>query len=647
MSSIIKEVLDQQLSIELNLDPPAMDWQPAPEGYRSGPYRLQVEPIVLDDDTALLHIHVSHHDGKQFALHNLKVSFQLSGVDIHGSWDSQASPVQVQRQQMMPAGPPTMRGDGTVAANQGVPLKMLLARSGQNRWLVGTVDQEDETRIDIRPDMRTGTYAITVQKLPAPMPMRPFGPPPPGPPIMKGPHLALQTNSYEERVYLSRAQVDWYDAVQSYVRTCDSITGFTCPSIPDAAYEPVYCTWYAVFKDVTAAWAEHAARTAADLGFRTFIVDDGWFTAHVQRFGYHYAGDWQVEGSRFPDMATHVRCVQDMGLKYVLWVAPFMVGLQSRTIQDMADHVIPNERGTFLEMLGFQNLCPRNAHVREHVQRTLLQLMDAYGLDGFKLDFVDSVALKPCPLGHAHDIETTGRAMHRALLDIYEALRAQNAKVLIEFRQAYANLAMRDCATMYRAFDVPFDFDANRWNITMTRAVAGDVPVHLDPAYWRPDELNENVARHMITAMFAVPMVSVDFERLPQEHLQIVKAWLDYYHAHKPLLAHGQFKPLMANGGLPALLLYRGRQAVLGVFDEAVPPIDLPPDTEELHVLNGGNEARVRLWIDGVQGAFEGEVFDLFHKSANRTSPRSLETLALEIPVGGYARLTRKAKSEF
>ena len=73
-----------------------------------------------------------------------------------------------------------------------------------------------------------------------------------------------------------------------------------------------------------------------------------------------------------------------MGLKYVLWVAPFMVGSASRMAQEMAEHLLPNE---FMGFMGFRSLCPRNPQVREHVTRTLLRLMGDYGVDGFKLDF--------------------------------------------------------------------------------------------------------------------------------------------------------------------------------------------------------------------------------------------------------------------
>jgi alpha-galactosidase len=453
--------------------------------------------------------------------------------------------------------------------------------------------------------------------------------------------FALCTDDYRETVYLSRTPVDWYDAVQAYIRACDEISCFVRPPFPEAAYEPVFCTWYAVLKDVTAEWTERAAAIAADLGFRTLILDDGWFAADAQGFGYRYAGDWVPAPSRFPDMAGHIRRIQAMGLKYILWVAPFMVGRASHAAQSMAAHVIPDGQPGFATGMGIQNLCPCNPEAREHIQGTLLALMGDYPLDGFKLDFIDAVGTTPCKAGHPHDFDAPGRAMHAALRGVYGALRSQNPDVLVEFRQTYANLALRDCATMYRGFDVPFDFDANRWNITMTRAVAGGVPVHADPVYWQTDELDENVARHMMTAMFAVPTVSVDFERLPAAHLRILKAWLGFYQEHKRVLAHGQFRPWMVAGSIPMLLLRHETTAVLGIFADALPPVALPSEITELFVLNAANETCVRLWVEGVEGMFAGLTFDLWHQPVEQLAPRALGALSCEIPIGGYVRFTR------
>jgi len=621
------------MSIEVMVTPAADSWRPAACGYAAGPYHLSLEPIARGEDTALLHIRLTRDDGEPFALQHLKAAFDLPIVDIHGTWTSMANPTSVQKLEWRLSAmrrPFGGMGAQPVAANRGVPLMLLLNRNGQSRWAVGVLDQQNETSIAARMDEQRGVYAFQIEKLPLPQDPLPFGPPIPQKPSSR---LAIHTTCHNEVIYLSRKQEPWFEATQTYTHVHDEVTGFTCPSVPNAAWEPVFCTWYGIHKAVTPEWTEHNAQIAAELGFHTLIMDDGWFTEQTQWGDYRFAGDWQPVPAKFPDFAAHVRRVQALGLRYLLWVAPFMVGTASQASQEMADHLLPRK------VIGFRSLCPRNPQAREHIKCTLLRLMDDYGIDGFKLDFIDAVDLAPCPLEHEHDYPTEGQAIHEALRDTYQALRERKPEVLVEFRQSYANLAMRDCATMYRAGDVPLDFDSNRWNITMARAVSGGIPVHFDPAYWHPQESNENVARHMLNSVFSVPMLSLDFDRIPQAHLRIVKAWMDFYRTHKLLLTQGRFRPVMANGHLPAIHISRDGQAVLGVFSDALPSIHLPPETRELYVLNGANDGRIRLHLEGPQAEFDGEVFDIFHQPQARLQARTPGDLTIDIPIGGYARL--------
>lgn len=114
---------------------------------------------------------------------------------------------------------------------------------------------------------------------------------------------------------------------------------------------------------------------------------------------------------------------------------------------------------------------------------------------------------------------------------------------------------------------------------------------------------------------------------------------MDFYYTHKLLLTQGRFRPVMANGHLPAIHISRDVQAVLGVFSDALPSIHLPPETRELYVLNGANDGRIRLHLEGPQAGFGGEVFDILHRPKTRLPARTLGDLIIDVPIGGYARL--------
>ena len=48
------------------------------------------------------------------------------------------------------------------------------------------------------------------------------------------------------------------------------------PCYPCGAWEPVYCTWHAAHAVLSEELLEENARMARQLGFGTFIVDNGW-----------------------------------------------------------------------------------------------------------------------------------------------------------------------------------------------------------------------------------------------------------------------------------------------------------------------------------------------------------------------------------
>jgi len=105
----------------------------------------------------------------------------------------------------------------------------------------------------------------------------------------------------------ARESADW----MSVSAGCDP-----CP-VPQAAYEPLYSSWYQFHQNLFAKDIEEEASIAVGLGMKTIIIDDGWQTDDTNR-GYAFCGDWKVSGNRFPDMPSHVRKVQDMGMKYVV-----------------------------------------------------------------------------------------------------------------------------------------------------------------------------------------------------------------------------------------------------------------------------------------------------------------------------------------
>ncbi|GAG65818.1 unnamed protein product, partial [marine sediment metagenome] len=157
--------------------------------------------------------------------------------------------------------------------------------------------------------------------------------------------------------------------------------------------------------------------------------------------------------------------MQDIGMKYILWIAPFMIGKSSKAYRKFKNLLVaPTE--------SFTNLCPQSKLTREHILEVVADLYTRYNLDGFKFDFIDHLPAEPCPENnHDHFCETSGEGIEIILEEVTKCLyKLGNNIPLIEFRQRYATPVMRRYSTAFRALDTPLDFDTNRRRIINLRS---------------------------------------------------------------------------------------------------------------------------------------------------------------------------------
>ncbi|MFJ1707642.1 hypothetical protein [Kitasatospora sp. NPDC088346] len=106
---------------------------------------------------------------------------------------------------------------------------------------------------------------------------------------------------------------------------------------PATARTPGYSTRYAFAGDLRADEVEREAALAAQLGFGRLLLDDGWQSAGTGP-GYADCGDWRPDPARFPDFAAHVRAVRGLGLHYVAWIAPLLIGERSAAYRTWASN---------------------------------------------------------------------------------------------------------------------------------------------------------------------------------------------------------------------------------------------------------------------------------------------------------------------
>lgn len=346
-------------------------------------------------------------------------------------------------------------------------------------------------------------------------------------------------NCYVAKVRIDRRGLDVADAVRDATGWIVAQNGFAPAPAPEAAFEPLYSSWYAFLQDVDAASIEAEAPLAASMGMKTLILDDGWQKEESGSF-YSATGDWMPAAARFPDMKAHVARVHASGLKYMVWVATPFMGKEARNYARF--------KGKFLFDGDTAVLDPRFPEVREYLAATCERIVRDWDFDGVKLDFIDAFVLPERDPAEkdgysGRDCRSLPLAVDMLMKGILARMKAAKPDVLVEFRQRYMGPAMLQYGNMIRATDCPLDPSANRRRICDLRLTSRGAAVHSDMLSWSPDETPAGAALPILNALYSTIQYSMRLGALSLEHTQVVRRWLGFSQAHREALLKGAFRP--------------------------------------------------------------------------------------------------------
>ncbi|MBP1962335.1 glycoside hydrolase family 36 protein [Paenibacillus aceris] len=355
--------------------------------------------------------------------------------------------------------------------------------------------------------------------------------------------------------------------------------------VPAAAKEPMYSTWYSMHQNVTNSRIEEQCLLAKKLGMEAVIVDDGWQTEDNRR-GYAYCGDWETYEGKFPDMKKHVDAVHQLGMKFILWYSVPFIGKYSKVWDRFKDKIL-----RFNENHGAAVLDPRYPDVREYIIHKYEEAVKEWGLDGFKLDFIDTFYSPEQQLPsttEGKDYESIPAAVDRLLTDSIGRLKGLKSDMMIEFRQMYVGPAMRKYGNMFRASDCPNDSIQNRVRTLDIRLICGNTAAHADMIMWHPEEPVESAALQLINCLFSVPQVSVLLDKLPSDHLSMLAYWLAFWKENKELLLDGNIQPLNPELLYPLVRSVKGDKGIAVAYHEKIVPMDTA--VSQWIVVNGRRE---------------------------------------------------------
>ena len=396
---------------------------------------------------------------------------------------------------------------------------------------------------------------------------------------------------YETKILLDGRRVFWGKTIQDGVKWMMEEKGLQALEAPEAAFEPLYSTWYQFHQNVTDKAVAEECKLAAELGMKTVILDDGWQTEDGNR-GYAFCGDWEPTPKKFPDMASHVATVHKLGMKYMIWYSVPYVGFNSEAYAKFEGKYLYNEHG-----MGCSVLDPRFPEVREHLVNLYVNALKDWNLDGFKLDFIDSFGLRgedPAVKENyaGRDIMNVNEAVNVLMKEVSSALKAIKPDILLEFRQQYIGPAIRQYGNMFRAADCPGNAKDNRMRVASLRLTSGTTAVHSDMIEWNLKETPENVGRAIINAIFGVIQYSAMLRDIPQEHLEVMQKWIAFADEHRETLLQSEFRPHHPELGYPVIEAESDTERIVAVYQDNV-VVEAAPRGKRLYILNASDSERI------------------------------------------------------
>ena len=317
------------------------------------------------------------------------------------------------------------------------------------------------------------------------------------------------------------------------------------------------------------------ATVARDLGIELFVLDDGWFGARDD--DTTSLGDWTVDRRKLPNGLDGLgRRIEDLGLRFGLWIEPEMVSPQSKLFAEHPDWAIGiagRERTESRQQLVLDMSRPE---IVDHLFTVLSEVLAGAPISYIKWDMNRNIT-EPASLGLP--AERQGEFFHRYILgvyDLYARLTAAFPKVLFE-----------SCASGGGRFDPGLlAFAPQAWTSDDTDAIErlriqwgaslfyplSSMGAHVSAVPNHQTGRRAPIATRAAVAFFGVFGYELDATSLTPEERAEVSAQVAFYKAHRELLQRGRFvrlrSPFEGDGNETAWMVVSDdqRRAVVGYY---------------------------------------------------------------------------------
>ena len=460
-----------------------------------------------------------------------RFGFSLPCVDVYSMWSPQGG-----MKRFVSPNWSTHTQRSRLAS--GAPVLAAISKKGINRGTVSLSDANTATQIRCGLSEETANLEFEVRFFT---------------------ELTAPLETYSVTVRIDTREIPFYESLKATERWWREGLGFSEAYVPDCAKMPMDSLWYSFHQVLDPEKILEECRISKSLGMDTVIIDDGWQTDDNNR-GYEFCGDWELATGKIPSMKKLVDDLHAIGMKVIVWFSVPFVGIQSK-IHDrfLGMYVCEASSGGRVKCLD-----PRYKEVRDYLVSIYKKAVSEWGLDGLKLDFIDSFILskEATEPDERRDTISLEDGVEKLLSEVTSELRAMNPEMMIEFRQKYIGPTIRKYGNMLRVADCPNDAIGNKMGIVDLRMISGSSAVHSDMLMWNKDEPVENVAIQLLCTMFGVPQISIRLAEASEEHRRAIKVFLDFWRENRDLLLSGDLKAEDPDAGYSLISAQRGERMV-------------------------------------------------------------------------------------
>ena len=405
--------------------------------------------------------------------------------------------------------------------------------------------------------------------------------------------------------------------------------------IPDIARKPMYSFWYSKHQNITAEIVEEESLLAAEMGFSSVIVDDGWQTDDNHR-GYAFCGDWKPSAQKFPDFPEHIARVQKMGLKYLLWFSVPYIGKKSEAWKKFHDKILRYDES---QQAGIFDL--RYPEVRDYLKGIYVKAVKDWNLDGLKLDFIDEFYFREDSPAYNDKMDCSDiqAALNVFLTDITETLKSIRPDILIEFRQRYIGPQIRRYGNILRVNDCPGSAISNRVGTIDLRLLSGNTAVHSDMLMWHPDENPEDAALQILSCLFATVQISVCLDKITEKMKKMLLFWTEFMRKNEKLLLMSKIQPLEPENLYPEVCTEYAEEKLLVHYSKGR-IADLRNIDEKLYFIHAAKTAEV-CFRCRVTDTLSYVILDCYGEKMQCGVIQDQEWICLYIPTAGMVAFKR------